>query len=161
MGLRSKPLWLFCLLALLGCSPALDWREVAVPEAGLAAMFPCKPQRLSHAEQGLLQCEAAGQRFVLAWQRAAQPQQLQAGLASAASEAASRARARLEPLPGGRLPEGALDWAGSGRFRLQGGEQPAQLLLWARGLTSYRALVLGERADEVSGLFFDGLRSRS
>lgn len=165
MGLPFKPLMLRCLLtclpALLACSPALDWREVSAPEAGLDAMFPCKPQRLSAAESGLLQCEAGGLRFVLAWQRADAPQALQMGLASAAGEAASRAGARLESLPGARLPVGAFDWPGSGRFRLYGGTQPVQLLVWARGLTRYRALVLGARADEVSGLFFDGLRSRT
>lgn len=150
-----------CLFGLLGCRPALDWREVAVPEAELLAMFPCKPQRWSDANQGMLHCEAGGQRFVLAWQRATAPQVLQAGLAAAAADAASRAGAGagVEPLVGAKLPSGALDWPGSGRFRLRGAEQPAQLLFWARGLTSYRALVVGSRADEVGAPFFDGLRT--
>ena len=161
MALRPSPLLLVCLLGLQACSPALDWREVGVPEAELAAMFPCKPQRLIQATQGLLQCEAAGLRFVRAWQRVDAPQALQAGLANAAADAASRAQARLEALPGARLPAGALAWPGSGRFRLHGGEQPVQLLLWARGLTSYRALVLGARADEACAHFFDGLRTQS
>lgn len=150
-----------CLFSLLGCRPTLDWREVSVPEADVVALFPCKPQRWSVADQGMLHCEAGGQRFVLAWQRAQAPQVLQAGLAMAAADAASRAGTGVgvEPVAGAAVPSGALDWPGTGRFRLRGAEQPAQLLFWARGLTSYRALVIGSRADEVGASFFDGLRS--
>src|SRR5574343_606733 len=54
--------------ALAGCSPALNWRTVAVPEAGLQIALPCKPEtatrtvELAGAPQGLsmLGCEADG-----------------------------------------------------------------------------------------------------
>ena len=32
-----------CVLLLAACAPAMDWREVVLPDAGLAASFPCKP----------------------------------------------------------------------------------------------------------------------
>lgn len=31
------------VLLLAACAPALDWREVVLPDAGLAASFPCRP----------------------------------------------------------------------------------------------------------------------
>ena len=145
--------------ALMACSPALDWRELAVPEAGLIASFPCKPQRVVQQDLGLMQCEAAGLRFVLAWQRWQEPQQLRASLASAAPEAARRAGVPVMALPDVRLPEGALAWAGSGRFGLGDDAQAGQMLFWARGLTGYRAIVTGKQSAAPATLFFDGLRS--
>ena len=39
---------LLSLMALVACSPALDWREVRPPNAdGLRAQFPCKPEHAS------------------------------------------------------------------------------------------------------------------
>lgn len=40
------------LLALLACTPALDWRQVRPDAAGIEVLFPCKPD--SHARQVML-----------------------------------------------------------------------------------------------------------
>ena len=46
--MKSPYAWLAAAtLALTACSPALDWRQVRPDDAGVEAMFPCKP--LSHA----------------------------------------------------------------------------------------------------------------
>ncbi|MFN4115007.1 MAG: hypothetical protein ACK4F7_00715 [Inhella sp.] len=145
--------------ALLACSPALDWRELAVAETGLVASFPCKPQRVVQQELGLFQCEAGGLRFVLAWQRWAEPNQLRLHLAQAAAETTRRTGFPVQVVVGAQLPKGAVAWPGSGRYRLGSDGRAGQMLLWARGLTSYRALVTGSGSDEAAVHFFDGMRS--
>lgn len=145
--------------ALLACSPTLDWRELAVADAGLVASFPCKPQRIVQQELGLMQCEAGGLRFVLAWQRWTEPNPLRLHLAQAAAESARRAGVPMQAVVDAQLPQGALAWPGSGRFTLGSDGQAGQMLLWARGLTSYRALVTGTGSAEAAALFFDGMRS--
>lgn len=146
-------------VALLACSPPLNWRELAVADAGLLASFPCKPQRLVQQGLGLLQCEAGGLRFLLAWQRWSEPQQLRMHLADAPSESARRAGLAVHAMADAQLPKGALAWPGSGRYKLGENGKAGQMLLWARGLTSYQALVTGGRSSEAATQFFDGLRS--
>ncbi len=161
MRLRLASLFLG-LTMLSACSPALDWRQINVPEAGLTALFPCKPQRVVQEHLGLMQCEADGQRFVLGWQRWHEPQSLRDELAAAPQQAASRADAELQSLPDAALPPDALAWPGSGRFVLRANGQQVQLQFWARGLMSFRAMVVqpdGARTDPAP--FFDSLRSLS
>ncbi len=156
MRLAHVPLILLPLLA--ACAPALDWRELREPDTQLSAQFPCKPQRVAEAQMGLLQCEAGGQRFVLGWRRFADPAALQAELAAQAPKLAERLGARAEPLDGA-LPSAALAWPGSGRYRLQGGQQAVWAQVWAQGLTLHQAVVSGAGQDTVARQFFDGLRS--
>jgi len=76
MGARiSSILVAVWALALGACSPALNWRELALDEGRLHAAFPCKPDR-AQREQGLggqplvlhmAGCEAAGALFVVAY----------------------------------------------------------------------------------------------
>jgi hypothetical protein len=150
-------------LALCACGPAFDWRELRDVDNGLALQFPCKPQRVAEAAMGVLQCEANGARFVFTWKRFDSPQTLQAELLAQAPKLAERMQARAAPLQG-RLPGGALAWDGSGRYQLAGGERPAWLQVWARGLTLHQLLVTAprpqaaERAEQAQQ-FFDGVRT--
>src|SRR5512139_2177354 len=67
--------------ALLGCTPALDWREVRPTGAGITLLFPCRPD--SHARQVRLgadtvrlemhACAAAGATWGLAFADVADP----------------------------------------------------------------------------------------
>lgn len=71
-GLRSRLVFTFCsALALVACSPALNWREVRLK--GLTAMLPCKPDQAQRtvqlADQDLTMemvgCEAADGLFAI------------------------------------------------------------------------------------------------
>jgi len=68
-------LWGAMSMALIGCTPALNWRQVMVGSAGVTVMMPCKPDQATRAitlhvanksETTHLQlqgCEAAGMQF--------------------------------------------------------------------------------------------------
>lgn len=149
--------------ALAACAPALDWRDVVEPALHLQAQFPCKPQRVVQEDVGLLQCEAKGQRFVLAWRRFDQPGEARVAVAQAAAHAAQGMKATVQAVPGIQMPMGAVDWAGSGRFALMGGDRPAWVQVWARGLVFHQALVLSPKESpdlEAASLFFDSLRGK-
>ncbi len=100
MKLPVVPL-LALLLALLtaACAPALDWREVQPPGAGLQLLLPCKPtlqERRSETglRMGLARCEAADVEFALSWSELPDP--------LAAGAALSQMRASLLRELGGR-----------------------------------------------------------
>ena len=84
-------------LALLACSPALNWRSLSVPEAGLTLSLPCKPERATRpvdwgagaVELSMLGCEADGATFAVSHMPLADP--AQAGAALARWRAAMRA----------------------------------------------------------------------
>lgn len=146
-------------LLLSACAPALNWRDVSVADAGLLAQFPCKPKLHAQAGLGLMQCEVKGQRFVLSWRQLGDPAQAKAALAQSPAESADRLKARLQPAAAARLPQGALAWPGSGRYRIEGAREPAWLMVWARGLQLQQALVVGAGDEAAAQQFFDSLRS--
>lgn len=154
----TRPSLLLPLL-LAACAPALNWRDVQESALGLAAQFPCKPQRLVEGGTGMLQCEADGQRFVLSWRTLAEPAQARDALAALPTTLAERLHARPEALPGARLPEGAAAWPGAGRYALRGGERPAWLQSWTQGTVLVQALVLGQA--EPAAQFLDSLKRRA
>lgn len=63
----------FCV-ALMGCSPALNWRDVRFESGPLRALFPCKPDHgtrvvplgAGEVSMTMLGCEADGVLFTLA-----------------------------------------------------------------------------------------------
>lgn len=60
-------------LSLAGCSPSLDWRSVRMDDAGLTALFPCKPERAVRpvelqgrsVELSMAGCDADGATFAV------------------------------------------------------------------------------------------------
>jgi hypothetical protein len=147
------------LLLLAACAPALNWRDVHEAPLALAMQFPCKPQRLVEDGTGMLQCEADGQRFVLSWRTLAEPALARDALRTLPAVLAERLHAQPEALPGARLPEGAADWPGAGRYALRGGERLAWLQSWTQGTVLIQALVLGEAEPALQ--FFDSLKRKA
>jgi hypothetical protein len=148
---------------LAACAPALDWRDVVEPELALQAQFPCKPQRVVQSQLGLLQCEAQGLRFLLAWRRFDTPAAAREAVGQGAAHTARGLAAQLTALPLVQLPSGAVDWQGTGRFTLKEGQRPGWIQVWARGLVFHQAMVLGPPSSsdgdgEPARLFFDSLR---
>lgn len=81
---------LFLLTSVLvACSPALEWRSLPLPELGLEASLPCKPERAERSVelagqtvQVVMQgCEAAGVTFAIACATLPEPSTAGAALA--------------------------------------------------------------------------------
>lgn len=80
-----------CLLAsaLTACSPALEWRSLPLPDLGLEASLPCKPERAERSVDLAGQtvpmvmqgCEAAGVTFAVACATLTEPSTAGAALA--------------------------------------------------------------------------------
>ena len=160
-------------IVLVGCSPALDWREVRPADTGAALLLPCKPA--SHARElelagqkvrmVLHACRAADTTWAVAWAELGDPSRTGSALEQLkASAAANVGSAGLRPLVG-RTP-GETPNPQSGRYAVSGklpDGQPVQgrLLVAARGAAVMQATALGPRPDEAAlDTFFDSLRLR-
>lgn len=70
---RLTALLLALLAALPACSPTFDWREIHPQDAGVAALFPCKPERKTREielataryRMEMLSCRAGDTTFAL------------------------------------------------------------------------------------------------
>lgn len=116
-AMSVRPLFTLFLLAsvLTACSPALEWRSLPLPDLGLEASLPCKPDRAERSVdlagqtvQMVMQgCEVAGVTFAVACATLTEPSTAGAALAHwrAAVLAAAQAHgAKDSPFQ----PEGAL-----------------------------------------------------
>jgi len=103
---RPRPLFLTCfiascVLALLACSPALDWREVRAEGGELIVLLPCKPEKLSRriaiagepTDVTLQACTAQGTTWALTSADVGEPMRVDPALAALR-------RARTENLAG-------------------------------------------------------------
>ena len=177
-------------VALAACSPALNWRSVAVPEAALQVMLPCKPDNAVRTVElagaplalSLQSCDADGATFAVSYATLADP--ARAGVAldhwraatlarigvavPAASAPASGAAAPVQMQP--FVPAGALALPQAVRTTVQG-KRPdgtpvtAHAAWFARALGSegrvYNAVVFGDKArPAVADTFFAGLELR-
>ena len=76
-------LWL-----LVGCSPALNWRSVPLPDAGITITLPCKPDQATRTvelagvpvELSMAGCDADGATFAVSHAALADPAQAGAAL---------------------------------------------------------------------------------
>lgn len=128
LGLRSLLTGAAVLVMLLSaCSPALDWREVAVDGAPLHLLMPCKPDHaMRQLEMGsrtlemqMLGCEAGRGTFTLAY--ATLPQGVPPSEVLARWQAASAMRlGAATPSSQEFVPRGGLAVPGSARMSLQG-----------------------------------------
>ena len=150
---------LACAL-LLGCSPALDWREVRPPGSSAQLQFPCKPASHSRkvtlagadVEMSLYACTVSGVSYALAFADMADP----ALVTLAIDELARAAHGNLAAAaPGASTPlnvRGATpnrqsaSWTVSGRLP-DGRKVEERLALFAYGTRVYQATAVGERID--------------
>lgn len=163
-------IWL-CVL-LVGCSPALNWRELRFDEAGVSQLFPCKPVRQQRSlvlgggpRQLVLQvCDTAGATWALAYTRASDPGEVPSLLGALAAAAHANVGAapgapRAQPVPG------SAGHAASGRYRMTGRApdgRPVEVavLLFARGTVAVQLTVLGSSlADDAVETFFNAARA--
>lgn len=104
------------LVGLAACRPALEWRSLVLPEIGIEASLPCKPERAERsvelagqaAQVVMHSCDAAGATFAIACAPLAEPSRADAALRhwrAAVLAAAQAGTASDRPFQ----PEGALD----------------------------------------------------
>jgi hypothetical protein len=156
---------------MLGCTPALDWREVRPEGSQLTALFPCKPEsrsRLSSLGRSrvtmtMVTCSAAGLTFALGHAELGDP----SGVTAALDEMRSALAANLGT---GELRSAVFQVAGmtpdprAGKIwiagRLPDGTPvQEQAVLFARGTRVYQVALLGARLDEAAAsVFFESLK---
>lgn len=167
------------LTLLLACSPALNWREVALERSSAHALLPCKPERATRSvplggvatDLAVVGCEAAGATFAVmtATVPAGQaPDAVLAGWqqATLANMQAAAASARTPFRPPGGLP-----LAHAERLVAQGqgtdGKAVAAEAVWTAhaveggGTELLHAVMYAPRPQpEVADAFFAGLKLR-
>lgn len=165
------------LLGLAACSPALNWRSVALPDAALTITLPCKPDHATRkvelagtpVDLSMVGCEADGATFAVS----------HATLADAALTATALAHWRaavLARLGGSQAqasdvpfaPRNALPLPQSVRTTAQGvgpdGKAVSAQAVWfarpeGAQMRLYHAVVYSPRArPEVADTFFSGLQ---
>lgn len=159
------------LASLGGCTPALDWREVRPADAGVVALFPCRPDTERRAvplagaarQMVLHACAAAGQRFAIAWIDPGDP----ALTARAIGELRGAVVANVRGTVVAERPfvaPGATPSAAATRSTLAGTLPDGRAVgvdaaFFVRGTKLYQATVIGANgaADAVE-TFFGGLR---
>lgn len=159
------------LLAIGGCSPTLDWREIRPEGSSLTLLFPCKPA--NHAREVRLDgkprpmtlhaCEAGGITFALGQVSVSDAREVGPALealrdAAVANLQASAPSARSFGVPGGASAAGVGRLDASGR--LPGGDA-AQLaaVFFFRGTQLFQATAFGQQLDpEAVDTYFSSLK---
>lgn len=170
-----RALALLGVAALLGCSPALNWRSVRAEAHTLQMLLPCKPDSASRevpmsgasVALDMLGCDAAGATFAVSHVHLADASL--AGPALAGWKAATLAnlhalQTQEQPFAiaqGWALPQ-ALRVAASGQ-RADGRAVNAQAVWFARlapaGVDLFHAVVYADKVDPaVAETFFTGLK---
>ncbi len=162
------------LLALAGCNPSLNWREVRSETSPLRMLLPCKPDKATRdVEMGgqtlaldMQGCDAAGATFAVSHVQVADPGQAAALLAGWRSAVLAHLHA-AGPSVAPFKPAGSWDLAESVRLqaagrRADGSAVTVQAVWFARregtGAHLFHAVVYTERpAPEVAEAFFSAL----
>ena len=158
---------------LLGCSPALDWREINPEGDGAGALFPCRPENrvrqvnLSNQvmEMHLASCTAGGSNYALSRLDASDPMKvgpLMQQLYSLASSNIGGAPGSVGPysVPGMTPSELARRLTVKG-VRGDGTSIEANAVFFTRGSVVYQATVVGSQIDqEAADTFFAALKVR-
>lgn len=161
------PVWL--ALAILACSPVLDWREVRLE--GLRAMLPCKPDHGERSVQlGTLEfrlqmsgCEAGGALYAISHVRLRDGDQataVQADWRSAALSNMQASAVQPHPIRLGKPPasgSSALDLLSAQGTQPDGKPVQARLVWIVAGNDVYHVAVYGPHLTEeqLETLFTD------
>ena len=164
---------LAALLALAGCSPALNWREVRPEGTGLALLLPCKPDKAQKVvplggqptQLSMLGCDADGATFAVAIADVGDPLQTASVLALwqdltlANMKATSESR---QPLPlkiPGASPATPVTRLQAQGQRADGTAVDGQAAYFAQGSQLFQVVMYAPRiAPEVAETFFSSLK---
>lgn len=148
--------WLALSTSISGCSPALDWREVRIAEAGTELLFPCRPVRQQRKltldgqprSMVLHVCDAGPASWALSHVDVADPAAVGAALQSMAASVRANLDATAAAAVAARAVPGATPQPQSGRWRLNGRARDgraleAEFVVFAQGTIVVQATVLG------------------
>jgi hypothetical protein len=155
---------------LLGCSPTLDWRSVALPDTQLVTELPCKPGRFQRdvtvagvpLKLFMLSCEAAGVTYGVATAEVGDPARVDAVLFALRDGAATAIRSSAGA-PGALNLRGVTPFSGNSSATLHGqrpdGEKIEESIrVFARGTRVFQASAVGAALPAAAlGPFEDGL----
>lgn len=161
------------LVVVGGCAPALDWREVQHPTAGIVAVFPCRPQhhrrsvmvQQTAVPMHLMACSAAGQTFGISYIDVASIEAVEPALATLQAAAIEHIKpihvvsrpldvAGATPLPNSTVSSMDGTAADGGRLHVEVG-------VFANGLRVYQATTFASEADRNAiESFFAGIQVR-
>lgn len=168
------------LAVVLGCTPALNWREVALEGASAQALLPCKPDRATRSvplggrstDLAVVGCNSAGMTFAVMTARApagTPPDDILAGwqqatLVNMQADPATVTRSDFRPAGGPALAHAQRVQA---RGRRADGQPVAAQAVWSvrtapgGGTELLHAVVYGDPPQpDAADAFFDGLRWR-
>lgn len=159
------------LLALAGCAPALDWRDVRIGGAA-SGLLPCKPTVQERKVQlagrtvamGLQACSAAGQTWALAQADLGDPAQVTVALdelvrSAAANIGADGGAGRAVPVPGATPNPRARRVSLAGRGAA-GAPVRMEVQVFTLGTQVFQATALGSSLDtDALDAFFGSLRA--
>jgi hypothetical protein len=154
------------VLGALGCSPAIDWREMRPEGAELAVAMPCRPAKQQHEMElagqrvvmRLFACRSEGALFGLGHARLADATRAGAVLTALAASARANVRGAADegeparvpgmtPLPQARQ----WRWEGTGP---DGRAVTAWVTVFAYGPNVYQATVVGTAGAEALARHF-------
>jgi hypothetical protein len=166
-----------CVLLAGGCSPALNWRSVPLPDAALTVTLPCKPDQATRTVElagapvdlAMMGCEADGATLAVSHAALGDPSQAGAALthwrAAVLANLGSGAAAKAVDAP--YAPPGVLPLPQSVRTVVQGQRADgtavvAQGVWFARAVGPqvrlYHAVVYTPKPrPEVADAFFAGM----
>ena len=166
--------WL-CLAALMGCTPALNWRDTRLADSELQALMPCKPDVATRTVQlpagnqtlgaslRMQGCEASDLQFTLAQMTV--PDGIAMADALSAWRAASLAALKVQP---GDVPTQAWQLQGAEavpppqRAEVTTPTYRAQWIWFVHAHRVYQAAVYGDakatKLNEAAEVYFSGIK---
>lgn len=165
---RFALLWL--TLALVACSPSLNWREVRPGGGELKALLPCKPDQATRRQSlagyeldlTMLGCEASGGLYAISVVELGSPQQAHPVQAQwqtnlLATMQAQGAQRQPFSIRGANAQPEAVQLQAVGRSP-EGRALTVQAVWFTRGNRFYHAVLYAERlTPEMSEPFFGGM----
>jgi hypothetical protein len=159
------------VLVLAGCTPTLNWRELTPDDAGIAVLFPCRPDRHARTLQlagastqmQMLVCSAGDSTYALSFADVGDPARVAPALLAlrdAALRNIDAGQPALVPLAvRGMTPHAeAVRLSADGRLP-DGRTMREHAAFFAKGMRVYQASVIGARpSDEAVDTFFSGLK---
>ncbi len=154
--------------ALVGCSPALDWRDAHPAGVDLLLTFPCKPRQVTQqvllggrpASMRMTGCVADGMTFALASADVGSAQQVAPALATLRASVLANVHGTATALHPSAVPHATAGLADAVEMDVSGhvapGARPVHehVVLFARGSHVYQATALavgdGWRADAAA-----------
>ncbi len=157
--------------ALVGCAPALDWREVHVDAGALNAMFPCRPEHRARTvplgadsiHMEMVACTASDSTYAVSYVDIRDPGAVTAALENLRA-VATRNIGGVAPRVDPYTLRGMTPNAAAIRLRVDGRlpdgrEVQEHAVFFVRGLRVYQASVIGSMpAAEAVETFVAGLQ---